>query len=445
MTSRTATDPGDLIMVSVDDHVIEPGHMFEDRVPARYADRAPRFVRQDDGTMAWLYGGKVITNTALNAVAGRPPEEFGFEPTCIEELRPGCYDIHSRVKDMNANGMLGSMCFPSFPRFCGQLFMEATRDTDEAAAMVRAYNDWHVDEWAGTYPGRFIPLALPMMWDPEAAAAEVRRLARKGCHAVTFSSNPHALGLPSMYSEHWDPFWQACADEGTVPCMHLGSSSTVPTTSPDAPVELIYTLSPINLIETAGDVLWSSLFRKFPSLRIALSEGGIGWVPYFLERVDYIYRHTQHWSGMDLGGRLPSEIFSEHVILCFIDDAVGIEARHRLNLDNVAWECDYPHSDTTWPKSPEMAMQYLSALSREEIDKITHLNAMRHFQYDPFAHVPRAEATVAALRGQSAGWDVSVRATRHLRPESTRAAGNAADAIAMMGRAAAPEAGGAGA
>ncbi len=413
----------DLILVSVDDHVIEPAHMFEGRVPKKYQDKAPRFVRRDDGTMAWRYEGQEILNTALNAVAGRPPSEFGMEPTCIEEIRPGCYDIHDRVKDMNANGVLGSMCFPSFPRFCGQLFM-GTQNRDQAAAMVRAYNDWHIDEWAGTYPGRMIPLALPMMWDPEATAAEVRRVAAKGCHAVTFSSSPYDLGLPSIYQDHWDPFWQACADEGTVVCMHLGSNSAPAMTSPDAPIELVYTLSPVGLFSAAADLLWSGVFQKFPALRVALSEGGTGWLPYFCERVDYIYRHTKHWSGTDLGGCQPSEVFKEHVILCFIDDAVGIETRHHLNIDNITWECDYPHSDTTWPHAPEVLMKSLGSVPDDEINKITHLNAMRHFSYDPFAHIPRDEATVSALRAKAIDWDVSVKSVKHLRP-ATAASGPA--------------------
>ncbi|MGV0645754.1 amidohydrolase family protein [Mycolicibacterium sp. XJ2546] len=407
----------DLILVSVDDHVIEPPHLFDGRVPQKYADQAPRFVRRDDGTMAWRYEGQEILNTALNAVAGRPPTEFGLEPTCIEEIRPGCYDIGDRIKDMNANGVLGSLCFPSFPRFCGQLFMD-TADKDQAAAMVRAYNDWHIDEWAGTHLGRIIPLAMPMIWDPEASAAEVRRVAAKGCHAVTFSSSPYDLGLPSLYSEHWDPFWQACADEDVVVCMHLGSNSKPPITSPDAPIELVYTLSPVSLFSAAADLLWSPIFRKFPTLRVALSEGGIGWLPYFLERVDYIYSHTKHWTGMEMGGRLPSEVFSERVILCFIDDAVGIENRHRMNIDNITWECDYPHSDSTWPHAPEVLMKSLDGVSDEEVNKITHLNAMRHFSYDPFAHIPREQATVGALRREAADWDVTIRSVRHLRPET---------------------------
>ena len=224
------------------------------------------------------------------------------------------------------------------------------------------------------------------------------------------------MGLPSLYSDFWDPVWKACVDDGTVPCMHLGSSSTQVVTSPDAPPESIYSLSPINLVEAATDMLWSPMFRKFPALRVALSEGGIGWIPYFLERVEYIYRHTHHWTGTDLGGRSPSEVFNEHVVLCFIDDAVGVENRHHLNIDNVCWECDYPHSDSTWPLAPETVMKYLAALPDEEINKITHLNAMRIFQYDPFAHIPRDQATVGALRRQASGWDISVRPTAHLRP-----------------------------
>jgi predicted TIM-barrel fold metal-dependent hydrolase len=362
-------------------------------------------------------------NVALNAVAGRPLDEYGFEPTSMDEIRPGCYDIHARVKDMDAGGVLGSLCFASFPGYVGKVFLRSS-DHDEAAAMVRAYNDWHIDEWCGTYPGRFIPLALPMMWDPEASAEELHRVAKKGCHAVSFSSNPYALGLPSLYDEHWDPFWAACVDEGIVPCMHIGSSSTEIVSSPDAPAESIYSLSPINIIEAATDMVWSPMFRKFPELRVALSEGGIGWVPYFLERINYIYRHTQHWSGMDLRGKEPSEVFNDHVIMCFIDDAFGLESRQHMNVDNITWESDYPHADTTWPRGPEMLMDELTGLSDDEIHKITHLNAMRHYQYDPFAHIAREEATVSGLRERAADWDVSIRSGAELRElAAVRAAG----------------------
>ena len=409
----------DMVLVSVDDHVVEPGHLFEGRVPAKYADAAPKFVTRADGTMAWRYAGREIPNPAVMAVVGRPKSEWGFTPVCLEEMRPGCYDIDARIKDMDVNGVLGSMCFPSFVGFAGKIFSGAgTGDLDETTAIVRAYNDWHVDEWAGTHPGRIIPLAIPVLADPEAAAAEVRRVAAKGCHAVTFTTNPHDLGLPSLYTDHWDPFFRACEDEGTVVCMHIGSNGKAPSTSPDAPIELIYSLSPIGAFEAASDLVWSRLFLRFPRLKVALSEGGIGWIPYFLERLDYLYRHTQHWSGMSLDGWLPSELFNDRVIVCFIDDIAGVETRHHLNPDNITWECDYPHSDTTWPESPEMALRYMGGLPDAEIDKITHLNALKHFRFDPFAHIPREQATVGALRDRAKGWDVSVTPKTHLRPQA---------------------------
>ena len=156
----------------------------------------------------WQFQGQELPNIGLNAVAGRPPEEYAMDPTSFDDMRPGCYDIHDRVKDMNANGLLGSMCFPIFPQFCGQLFARtAQKDEPLAVALVQAYNDWHIESWCGAYPGRFIPLAIPMMWDPEKMAAEVRRVAEKGCHAVTFSENPVHLGHPSIHSGHWDPFF----------------------------------------------------------------------------------------------------------------------------------------------------------------------------------------------------------------------------------------------
>jgi predicted TIM-barrel fold metal-dependent hydrolase len=400
----------DLVLVSVDDHVVEPPNMFDAHLPARYKDVAPRVVRKADGTDVWVYEGQELPNIGLNAVAGRPPEEFGIEPTSFDEMRPGCYDIDARIDDMNANGVLGSMCFPSFPQFCGQLFAR-TKDKDVGLAMLRAYNDWHVDEWCGAHPGRFIPLSLPPLWDPELMADEVRRMAAKGCHAVTFSENPEKLGYASLHSDHWDPFWTACSDEGTVVCLHIGSSSQLVITSVEAPIDVMITLQPINIVQAASDLLWSRVLRTFPALKIALSEGGIGWIPYFLERADYVYQHHKAWTGQDFGDQLPSQLFRERMITCFIDDAVGLENRHHIGVDHITWECDYPHSDSTWPHSPERLGKAIVDIPDDEIDKITHRNAMRDFVYDPFAVRPKEACTVAALRAEAKDVDVRERSS----------------------------------
>ncbi|HET9770493.1 MAG TPA: amidohydrolase family protein [Acidimicrobiia bacterium] len=404
----------DLILVSVDDHVVEPPTMFDAHVPERYRESAPRVVTREDGVDVWMYADAVIPNFGLNAVAGRPPEEYGFEPTRFAEVRPGTYDINERVRDMNANGVLGSMCFPSFPQFCGQTFMK-NPDREHGLAHLKAYNDWHVDEWCGTHPGRFIPLGLIPLWDPAAAAAEVHRLAAKGCHAITFSENPAKLGLPSFHSEHWDPLWRAAVEEGTIVCLHIGSSSQLVVTAADAPIDCMITLQPMNIVQAAADLVWSPVLRRFPEIRFALSEGGIGWIPYFLERCDYVFKHHHKWTHQDFGGRLPSDIFRENIITCFIDDAFGIANRHDVGIDSITWECDYPHSDSTWPLSPETVAASLQGVPDEDVAKITHRNAMRIFRFDPFKHRPEAQCTVAALRAEAADVDLGYRSSERLR------------------------------
>jgi len=398
----------DLVLVSVDDHLVEPPDLFEGRLAARYRAQAPRVEQTDDGSDVWVFNGSTIPNVALNAVAGRPKEEYGIEPTAFDEIRPGCWDIHERVKDMNAGGVLGSMCFPSFPGFSGRLFA-ATDDKDLALAVLRAYNDWHVEEWCGAYPGRFIPMALPVLWDAELAAAEVRRLAAKGVHSVTFTENPATLGFPSFHDPSWDPFWAALCDEGVVLSIHLGSSGQLAVTAPDAPIDVMITLQPMNICAAAADLLWSRVIKEFPPLRIALSEGGTGWIPYFLDRVDRTYDMHHLWSGQDFGGRLPSEVFREHFLTCFISDPVGIRLRHDIGIDNIAWECDYPHSDSSWPRAPEELADVAREVPDAELAKIAHENAMRWYSFDPFAERPRERCTVAALREEASGHSVEIR------------------------------------
>jgi predicted TIM-barrel fold metal-dependent hydrolase len=401
-------DAADLILVSVDDHLVEPPGLFEGRLPARFAEAAPRVERRPDGSDVWVFNGTVIPNVGLNAVAGRPKEEYGVEPTAFDEMRPGCYDVHERIKDMNAGGVLASMNFPSFPGFSGRLFASC-EDKDLALAVLRAYNDWHIDEWCGSYPGRFIPMALPILWDPELAAEEVRRAAAKGCHSMTFTENPAALGYPSFHDAYWDPLWRAVCDEGVVVSVHLGSSGKLSVTAPDAPIDVMITLQPMNICQAAADLVWSRVIKQFPAIRFALSEGGTGWIPYFLDRLDRAYDMHRAWTGQDFGDKLPSEVFREHFLTCFISDPVGIHLRHMIGIDNIAWECDYPHSDSSWPVAPEELAHAAAGVPDDELARISYENAGRWYNFDPFAHRAKEKCTVGALRAEASGHDVSIR------------------------------------
>jgi predicted TIM-barrel fold metal-dependent hydrolase len=398
----------DMIMVSVDDHLVEPPTMFDAHIPDKYRDRAPKVVRNDRGEDVWTFEDTVIPNIGLNAVAGRPKEEYGIEPTAFDEMRPGCWNIADRIKDMDGGGILGSMCFPSFPGFSARLFA-ACDDKDLALAVLRAYNDWHVDEWCGYAPERFIPMGIPVLWDADEAAAEVRRLADKGVHSLTFTENPATLGYPSFHSEYWDPLWKALTDTDTVLSIHLGSSGKLAFTADDAPIDVMITLQPMNICQAASDLLWSRVLKEHPGIKIALSEGGTGWIPYFLDRVDRTYEMHHLWTGQNFGGKLPSEVFREHFLTCFIADPVGLKLRHDIGMDNIAWELDYPHSDSSWPTAPEELLEHAAGVPDDELNKITYENAMRWYSYDPFSRIAKEDATVGALRTRAGDHDVEIR------------------------------------
>jgi len=401
----------DLILISVDDHVVEPpsmGDYLREVLPAKFRDRAPKVVRRADGTDAWSIEGQEITTFGLNAVQGRPPENWGKDPCSFDEVRPGTYDVHERIRDMNANGVLASLNFPSWPGIGGQFFMQ-NDDHEFVAAMTRAYNDWAIDEWAGAYPGRFIPLGISgFMLGAEWMAEEIRRIADKGCHAVSCHPDAYRFGAPDYHGDEWDPAWRAAEEVGTVIVFHFGGH---PNFMPRTPFDVIPHVMPFQTAIFASELLWSPMLRRFPRLKLALAEGGIGWVPYFLEKADFVYQHHHRWTGADFGDQLPSEVFRQHVQTCFIDDETGLRNRHFIGMDMITWEADYPHSDSTWPQSPETLMKSLEAaqLTDDEIHMVSWQNAARWYQFDPFAHRPREACTVGALRAEAADVDTTPR------------------------------------
>ena len=395
----------EMILVSVDDHIAEPAGMFDADVPTKYRDRAPRVVTDVQGEQQWWYEGVKGRNLGLNAVAGKPREMYNTNPSKYDEMRPGCFDVHERVRDMSAGGQLAGLNFPNFTGFSGQVLNQGPhRDTN--LVMIRAYNDWHVDEWCGAYPDRFIPCGILPLFDVEEAAKEVRRLASKGCHAVTFSENPEALGMPSIHSGQWDPLFAAAVDEGTILCCHLGSSSRAAMTSTDAPPSVPISVSTVSSIFTFADMVWADFWWRFPELKLSLTEGDVGWIPYFIQKAEGTYKRHSGWTGAKFPhGKGPGDVFREHILCCFMVDVVAVELLHHLNPDNVCWESDYPHSESPWPDAAEELEPIFNELDDLVVKKITYENALRHYQFDPFAHRPKELCTVAALRAEATDVD----------------------------------------
>ena len=326
---------------------------------------------------------------------------MGIRPQRLAEMRPGSYLVRERVRDMDRNGVLASMCFPSFVGFGGRKFVDA-QDKDLALVVLTAYNDWHIDEWCGSHPGRFIPLAILPMWDMDAVVAELRRVAAKGARAVSMPEMPHLLGLPSYQNEYWDPFFTTLCDEDMVMCMHIGQGLDAINMGPDFSFDNFMVLSTQVSVLCVQDLLWGPAMRKYPGLKVAFSEGGIGWIPFLLDRVDRHYEN-QKWTGQDFGGKRPSEVFREHSLACFISDPTSLKLHSDIGDDIIAFETDYPHSDSLWPDAPEFLFNQCrdAGCSDELIDKISWANAARFCSYDPFAVIPREKATVGALRAQS--------------------------------------------
>ena len=375
------------LIISVDNHVLEPGDLWISRLPGRFVDRAPQLVRvkgrfqggprgtwgpDDEGTWGDIWQFEDYRQAILPgfAAAGHDQDALAdhWEAMTYEQMRPGTYDQTARLADLDLNHTEASLAFPTFPRFCGQTFLE-NPDRELGLACVRVYNDWMIDEWCGgAGRGRLIPLTLIPLWDPDLAAAEVRRCAAKGSFAVAFSENPTKLGLPSIHTKHWDPFFAACQESNTVVNLHIGSSSRFPMTSPDAPRAVSLALTAQGSIHALADWLCSGVLDRFRSLKVALSEGQVGWIPFLLERLDGVWAERPHYGGIDHLAQPPSSYMREQIFGCVFNDVAGLRLRDQIGMSQIMFETDYPHGDSTWPNSHAVLEKIVAGAGLDEAE-----------------------------------------------------------------------------
>ena len=253
---------------------------------------------------------------------------------------------------MDHNGILASMCFPSFVGFSGGFF-QRSEDKDLALIMTQAYNDWHIDEWAASHPGRFIPLAIPPVWDPEALAAEVRRVAAKGCHAITMPELPHIQGLPSYHNvDYWDPFFGPRPTSSVVMCLHIGQGFAAINTAPDAPIDNLIILATQVSALAAQDLCGDRPSRTTPTSKWPGRKPESAGSPSISTAATGT-TSTSAGSATTSGTKLPSDIFRDHSLACYVSDPTALKVRADIGVDIIAWECDYPHSDSIFPGAPE--------------------------------------------------------------------------------------------
>jgi predicted TIM-barrel fold metal-dependent hydrolase len=394
------------MIISVDDHVIDPPTLWLDRLPAKYHDRAPRVVRRrverieggvrdtkviesPDAEWAdlWLYDDLAAPLLAGVTAVGSNRQLNTRDYVTYDQIEPGCWQQAARLESMAENDNDVQLNFPQFARFCGQTFFERD-DKDLALLCVRAYNDFLIDEWcAGDGYGKLIPVTIVPLWDAELAASEIRRCAAKGSHAMTFSEVPPFLGLPSIYSGYWDPLFAACEETDTVVNLHVGSSSQMLVTSEDAPL-MVATLNFTYLAAAYGDWMFSGKLVQFPRLRIALSEGQVGWWPYMIERIDALWDRSA-MVDPDIRVRVPdppSNYIAGRVFGCVYDDVVGLNARDIVGMDQIMFEIDYPHADSTWPNSRRVVEKIVAEAALDDVEtyKLVRGNAIRCYGLDRF-------------------------------------------------------------
>jgi predicted TIM-barrel fold metal-dependent hydrolase len=356
------------------------------KASVQYVDQNPVVVRDDDSDTWcdwWITEDQDRPLIAGYVAVGNPNADY--TPTTYDDIRSGCWVQTDRLQDMKDDHVEASLCFPNVvPRFCGQTFLEG-KDKALSLECVRSYNDWILDEWCGgDARGHLLPLTIIPLWDVDLAVAEFKRCAEKGTLAVAFSENPFQLGLPTIHSGYWDPFFHAVADANVMLAMHIGSSSKSPKTSPDAP-HIITTCTHFSV--TAGSVLdfiFSGTLDRIPGLKMFYAESQAGWMPYVFEQADWLWKRRE---GLTLGSPIPSppsSYLANRIYTSIYSDGVCLRSRDEIGLEQICWETDYPHSVASYPDSAAIAAKYCgeAGLSNLEIRKVMRDNAIRAFGLD---------------------------------------------------------------
>ena len=280
-----------------------------------------------------------------------------FTPVTYDELHLGTWQQEHRLADMTTDGVSASMCFPNLvPRFCGQTFLESG-DRDVALQCVRAYNDWMLDEWCGgDGRGRLLPLTLIPLWDVDLAAGKSSAVQRRAPWPCASRRTRTSSACRRCTRRYWEPFFRAAADAGVTVTMHIGSSSKMPSTSPDAP-HIISSLTHFSV--TAGslmDFIFSGILDRMPNLKLFFAESQAGWLPFVLEQADALWALREGSSmSVDLP-RPPSTYFHGQVFTSIFNDDTALRNRDAISVDQMCFETDYPHSVTTFPHSHSTAV-----------------------------------------------------------------------------------------
>ena len=358
MRNLARMDIRDLRIIDVDAHITEPADLWTRNAPAAYADRVPKVV-EIDGGLQWVVDGVPIGRAMGSSVIRRSGEKvpgFGFIQWGADEIAVGAYDMTARLDVLDDLGIWAQVLYPNTAGFGAQRFGEIA-DPELRRLCATLYNDAMVEIQEDS-AGRLIPMALMPWWDLDASIVEVERAAANGLRGVNMCSDPHLRGTPDLGERAWDPFWAACAEHDMPVNFHIGASDTSMTWFGNSPwpsqdderkLAIGSAMMYLSNARILANLVFSGVLERFPTVKFVSVESGIGWIPFFLESLDY-QLHESAPSVVDTLSMRPSDYFRRQVFGCFwFENAALQPVIDALGASQILFETDYPHPTCLYP------------------------------------------------------------------------------------------------
>jgi predicted TIM-barrel fold metal-dependent hydrolase len=368
------------LILSSDSHVFEPPDLWQTRIDRAFRDRAPRMQRIDGGDQIVVEADQVLSGIGLISNAGarfEAPETISGNAR-FEDVHRGGYDPDQHLADMRLDGVAGEVLYPS-----QGLFYFRVADPALMSAIFRAYNDW-LAEFCRTDPSRLKGIAMINLDDVAAAIRELERTARLGLAGAMITEYP--LEDRRYDQPEYEPFWTAAEALGLPLSLHTATrrqgkirgagARTLRDASSRATKAFYPALS-------MCDMIFSGVFERHPRLTMAIVEFELSWATHLLTTMDYTYRERHEEAIYRFkDGRRPSDVFHRNVVLSFQEDAIGIRLRDVIGVDNMMWGSDYPHSESTFPRSRKILADILAGVPEDEQAKIVGGNTARVYGFD---------------------------------------------------------------
>jgi len=372
----------DLKIISADDHLSETPDLWEKRLPKGLREKGPKFITLETGGQGWMMpGAEAPRPLGLDVMAGRKFDEYKVSGVRWDEVRPGCYDPEARMKDMDIGGVWATVLYPNAALGFGG-GRGFSGDWEMATACMRAYND-HLSEFCAVNPKRLAGAALLPMNSVENAVAEVERVGKlPGIRAVlvpVYPADDKEWNHPA-----YEPLWSALEAHGLSASIHIAEKrgqKVAPwgIAHPGGVETMINTIT-LGTAESFAYMLWSGVFDRHPKLTVVSVESGIGWLGYFRERANNVYKRHRYWTHSVVKNE-PGSYFGKNIFATFEEDLVGIRTRDVIGVDTLLWSSDYPHTDTSWPKCRENIEEHFADVSDADKRKVVSENAARVYGF----------------------------------------------------------------